>query len=155
LAIAHLERCGFTPDQFAEFHPGGSLGRKSFLRVRDLALTGDAVPLVPCGTPLSQAIDVISLGGLGCVLTKNDSTTELGIFTDGDLRRLIASKVELADKTIGDVALAKPKSIESRELASTALRVMEENRITVLVITEEGRLTGLLHLHHLLRAGLG
>jgi arabinose-5-phosphate isomerase len=154
LAIANLERCGFTVDQFAEVHPGGSLGRKSLLRVRDLMLTGDEIPLIDSGVPLSKAIETMSAGGLGCVLTKPNSNIWCNIFTDGDLRRLIASGVKLADVTIGQVATSNPKSIEAHELAAKALHLMEENRIMVLVVTDEGNVCGILHMHHVLRAGL-
>ncbi|QDS91730.1 Arabinose 5-phosphate isomerase KdsD [Roseimaritima multifibrata] len=154
LAISHLERRGFTADQFAGFHPGGSLGRKSLLRVRDLMLTEDAVPLIDYSTPLSTAIETMSSGGLGCILSRSEKDSQWSIFTDGDLRRLIASSVNLTDKTIGQVATANPKSIEAQELAAKALHLMEENRIMVLVVTEEGKNSGILHMHHVLRAGL-
>ncbi|MDG2223952.1 MAG: KpsF/GutQ family sugar-phosphate isomerase [Rubripirellula sp.] len=154
LAIAHLERRGLTADQFAEFHPGGSLGRKSFLRAQDLMLSGDAMPIVDNAMPLIKAIGTMSKGGLGCLLVSSDTESELGVFTDGDLRRLIEANREIANTTVGDVASLDPKSIESHQLASKALHLMEEHRIMVLVVTENDKLAGILHMHDLLRAGL-
>ncbi len=155
LAIALLGARGFTEDDFALSHPGGSLGRKLLLRVSDVMTTGDAIPSVPTGTSLSDTLLEISRKNLGMAVIVDADHTLGGIFTDGDLRRAIDDDVDIRTARVDDVMTVGGQSIAGDALAATAVRLMQEHAITVLpVLDEQQQITGVLHMHMLLAAGV-
>ncbi len=155
LAIALLEARGFTAEDFAFSHPGGTLGKKLLLKVADVMQSGDAIPKVSQDTPLSTALLEISAKGLG-MTTIIDQTGKLaGIFTDGDLRRALDSRVDINDTGIVELMSTGAKTATSGMLAAEALKIMEEFEITSLVVSDNGEdIDGVLHLMHLLHAGI-
>lgn len=151
MAIALLEARGFTPNDFSVLHPGGKLG--AMLKfVRDLMHAGDAVPLLPLGTLMSEALVEMSAKGFGCVGIIDAQGQLAGIVTDGDLRRNMRS--DLMSARVDDVMTRKPKTIAPVMLASEALEILNSSKITALIVTEGSRPVGILHLHDLLRAGV-
>lgn len=155
LAMALVVKRGFTKEQFAIFHPGGHLGRRLLLHVKDIMHVGDALPLVSPETSLRDAIYVMTTAGLGTTFVVTDGDHLVGIFTDGDVRRLLQREANPLGNLIGDVMTEHPKFIAADALAAEALRLMEDNSITVLpVVTDRGQIRGALHLHDLVRAGL-
>ncbi|NKB53717.1 MAG: KpsF/GutQ family sugar-phosphate isomerase [Rhizobiaceae bacterium] len=149
IAVALLENREFTADQFSVFHPGGQLGAK-LLHVRDLMHSGDALPLVESGTQMMQAILQISQKGFGCVGVVKDQTL-IGIITDGDLRRSLSTS--LLDEKVDDVMTADPQTITGDLLAAEALEILNQRKITALMVTKSQKPIGILHLHDLLRVG--
>ncbi len=155
LAIALLEARGFTAEDFAFSHPGGTLGRKLLLKVEDIMHRGDAIPRVEPETPLAQALLEVSRKGLGMTTVIGKDGRLAGIFTDGDLRRALDARIDLNTTPIADLMTTGAKTTAPGVLAAEALRVMEENQITSLVvIAEDGAICGVLHLMSLLHAGL-
>lgn len=156
LAVALLESRGFTEEDFARSHPAGSLGRRLLLRIEDLMHTGDAVPRVLATASLSDALLEMSRKGLGMTTVVNDEEQVVGVFTDGDLRRLLDhGEVEIRRLTVGEVMHPGCSTITSDRLAAEALRLMDEKRINALPVTNaEGRVVGALNMHDLLRAGV-
>ncbi|GMR00648.1 MAG: KpsF/GutQ family sugar-phosphate isomerase [Zetaproteobacteria bacterium] len=153
LAVVVLEQRGFSPDDFARFHPAGSLGRK-LMRVGDLMHKGAELPLVQSGTPLKDAIVTMSSHRMGItgVLVEDRLA---GCISDGDLRRMMESgDLDLA-RPVGELMHRSPQTIAADHLASEAVRLMENKKITaVFVLDENGKPTGVVHLHDLLRAGV-
>jgi arabinose-5-phosphate isomerase len=155
LAMALVEARGFSQDDFAQFHPGGSLGRRLLLRARELMHAGAEMPQVNASTPMRQALLEITGKRLGCAVVVDEEGRLLGIFTDGDLRRLSQAREDFLDLAIGTVMGKSPKTIEGDALATAALARMEEHAITQLVVLDsERRPEGVLHLHDLLKAGI-
>jgi arabinose-5-phosphate isomerase len=155
LAIALLEARGFTAEDFAFSHPGGTLGKKLLLKVEDIMERGDAVPRVSATTPLSRALLEISAKGLGMTTVVDEEGRLVGIFTDGDLRRALDARVDINSVPISDLMSRGAKTARREMLAAAALKTMEEHEITSLVVTENGRdVDGVLHLMHLLHAGI-
>jgi arabinose-5-phosphate isomerase len=154
LAVALLEARGFTPDDFARSHPGGALGRKLLLHVSDVMRTGEAQPLVSPSAPLAEGLVVMSKKGLGmCVIV--DGGRMLGVFTDGDLRRVLDRQADVHRITMREVMNSPGKSVKAHELAAEAAHLMEKYRITALpVVDDGGTLIGALNVHDLLRAGV-
>jgi arabinose-5-phosphate isomerase len=153
LAVALLDARGFREEDFARSHPGGALGRKLLTHLSDIMRTGDAVPRVGPGTPFPQVMREMSLKGLGVTSVVGDDGKPLGVFTDGDLRRLIEKGVELRVMHARDVMTPNPKTIRNDALAAEAAQLMEQYRITsVLVVDAEGRLVGAINTNDLLRA---
>jgi len=153
LAVALLDARGFREEDFARSHPGGSLGRKLLMHVRDLMRSGDAVPRVPPATPFNALLREMTGKGLGFTAVVDDAARPVGIFTDGDLRRLIERGTELRTLTAADVMHTQPKLVSADALAVDAADVMERHRVTsVLVIDAEGRLVGALNSNDLMRA---
>jgi arabinose-5-phosphate isomerase len=151
LAIALLESRGFTALQFRDFHPGGRLG--ALLKfVRDFMHTGDEVPLVPAGTPMSEAIMKMTQKSFGCVGIVDAQGRLAGIITDGDLRRHMSGN--LLQQKVDTVMTAGPKTAQANQLASEILEVMNSSKITALFVVESQKPVGILHLHDLLRAGV-
>ncbi len=153
LAVALMERRAFTPERFAEFHPGGTLGAQ-LIRVADLMARGDKLPLIAETTPMAEALLVISQKGYGVVGTLDDEGRLNGIITDGDLRRHMNG---LLDRLARDVATPNPRTIHPERLAQEAVRVMNERKITCLFVTETDppvAPVGLIHMHDCLRAGV-
>ncbi len=149
LAMALLRRKGFREEDFAKLHPGGKLGKR-FLRVTDLMHAGDAVPAVRPSTSMHDVIYEMSKKGFGITaVTREDGILE-GVISDGDLRRLLEKDENLLRRTAADAMKRDPLTIEPGELASAALQIMEERKITSLFITgAERRLEGIIHLHDL------
>jgi len=155
LAIALLETRGFNAADFARSHPKGRLGRRLLLHVRDVMHTGDRVPYVLQTDTLSHAVVEMSRKGLGMTAIVDETHQVLGVFTDGDLRRVFDKKVDLHQVLITDVMTHGGKSVQADQLAVDALSVMQQYKITALLVTDAKRqLVGALHMHDLLRAGV-
>lgn len=156
LAMCLLEARGFKPEDFARSHPGGSLGRKLLTHVRDVMRSGHAVPQVPPHASLSELMREMSAKGLGAsAITQHtpNGAEIVGIFTDGDLRRLIESGAELRHLRAADVMRPSPRTVPTTALAVDAAQLMETHRISsVLVVDDFGRLCGALNTHDLMRA---
>lgn len=155
LAIALLEARGFTADDFAFSHPGGTLGRQLLLKVQDVMKTGDDIPIVTEDIKLSEALLEISNKRMGMTTVADKAGKFAGVFTDGDLRRAIDTRADINQSSIGQLMSKGAKTIEADMLAAAAMRIMEENEISSLVVLDEnGMLTGVLHLKDLLHAGI-
>ncbi len=150
LAVALLEARGFTADHFRTFHPGGQLGAK-LTHVGDIMHTGERVPLVPSGTGMREAILEISRKGFGCVGIVDNAGLLVGIVTDGDLRRHMES--DILSMSVDQVMTPAPKTIAPDTLAATALQIINSSSITNLMVVEDGKPAGIIHLHDLLRIG--
>ncbi len=151
LAIALLEGRGFTSVDFSVLHPGGKLG--AMLKyARDLMHSGDAVPLKPMGTRMSDALVEMSSKGFGCVGIVDAHGAIVGIVTDGDLRRHM--RPDLMTALVDDVMTKNPKTIPRDLLASEALEILNSSKITALIVTDANRPVGIVHLHDILRAGV-
>ena len=154
LAVALLEMRGFTEEDFALSHPGGSLGRRLLLRVSDLMRTGDRIPKVSPGTPVREGLLEMTRTGLGMTAIGGDDNVIGGIFTDGDLRRTIDSGCDLQKTIIDDVMTTNCKTINKDVLAAEAIHMMETNAVTALLVADEGvHLVGAFNVHDLLHAG--
>lgn len=153
LAVALLDARGFKTEDFARSHPGGALGRKLLTHVADVMRTGDALPVVRPDTGFSDMMRVMSGKGLGTAAVTDADGKVLGIFTDGDLRRLIEKGADMRGMTARDVMHTRPRTIHPEALAAEAADVMEQYRITlVLVVDQERRLVGAINSNDLLRA---
>jgi arabinose-5-phosphate isomerase len=153
LAVALLDARGFAEADFARSHPGGSLGRKLLMLVRDLMRHGPAVPVVGPEAPLPQVLREMSDKGLGFTAVVDDARQVLGIFTDGDLRRLIERGAELLALRAADVMHTGPKLVREDALAVDAAGLMEQHRITsVIVVDAHGAIVGALNSNDLMRA---
>jgi arabinose-5-phosphate isomerase len=149
LAMALLLRKGFKEEDFAFLHPGGKLGKR-FLRVSDLMHRGDEAPLVQESTSMHDVIYEMSRKGFGIAAVVDESRMLRGVISDGDLRRLLERDEQVLRYKAGDAMKKNPVTIDSRELASAALQIMEERKITSLFITGEGgRVEGIIHIHDL------
>jgi arabinose-5-phosphate isomerase len=154
LAMALLEAKGFSREDFARLHPGGTLGRK-LIKVREVMHAGDDLPRVPPEAPMRDAIYEMSRKRLGITAVTDTDGRLLGCITDGDLRRLLQADPNPLDHRAADCMTRDPKTIGAEELASAALRVLEEKRITSLFVVDEvGQLEGLVHVHDLWRLEL-
>ncbi|MGH8318034.1 MAG: KpsF/GutQ family sugar-phosphate isomerase [Steroidobacteraceae bacterium] len=155
LAVAVLEARGFTKQDFARAHPGGSLGRQLLLHVEDIMCSGDALPRVGPKTRLGEGLLEMSRKGLGMTVIVDDGNRILGVFTDGDLRRALDRQVDVHGATMSEVMTSPCKTISPQELAAEAVHLMELYRITALPVADgEGRLVGALNVHDLFRAGV-
>jgi len=155
LAVAILEARGFTEQDFARSHPGGSLGRRLLLHVEDVMRKGDEIPSVAPDALLKDGLVEMSRKGLGLTVIVDDTGRSLGVFTDGDLRRILDHPVDVHRTRMAEVMTSPGKAIGPRELAAEAVHMMELHRITALpVIDAAGRLIGALNVHDLLRAGV-
>lgn len=155
LAVAVLEARGFTEEDFARSHPGGSLGRRLLLHVEDVMRSGEQLPAVGPETLLSEGLLEMSRKGLGMTTVVDDSGRVLGIFTDGDLRRALDGQVDVHETRMRDVMVTGCKVSYPRMLAAEAVHMMETHRITALpVVDSAGILVGALNVHDLLRAGV-
>src|SRR3974390_822061 len=151
LAIALLESRGFTALEFAKFHPRGKLGAM-LKHPSDLMHTGDAFPIKPVGTIMSEALVEMSAKGFGCVAIVDRNGHLAGIITDGDLRRQM--RPDLMRLPVEDIMTTNPKVVDRYSLASEALELLNSVKITTLIVTEAGKPVGIIHLHDLLRAGV-
>ena len=155
LAIAMLEARGFTAEDFAMSHPGGSLGRKLLLRVEDLMHTGDEIPAVTPDTSLTDGMLEVSGKGLGMTGICDADGKLVGVFTDGDLRRTLDHGVDIRTATMEQVMTAGAKTVSPGMLAAEAVHIIEQHKINALLVTDDtGRLVGALNIHDLFRAGV-
>jgi arabinose-5-phosphate isomerase len=151
LALALLERRGFTASDFRVFHPGGSLGA-SLSHVKDVMHRGDELPLVKTGTPMPEAMRIHSHKHFGCVIVENEDGTLAGIITDGDLTRNVDRP--MATLKVDDIMTRSPKTVSPDQLLGATLALLNEARIGAVIVVEENRPVGLVHFHDLLRAGV-
>ncbi|MDQ1343238.1 MAG: arabinose-5-phosphate isomerase [Pseudomonadota bacterium] len=155
LAVAILEARGFTEQDFARSHPGGTLGRRLLLHVEEVMRRGADLPAVGPDTPLSAGLMEMSRKGLGMTTVVDESRRVLGVFTDGDLRRALDRQLDLHATPMREVMTASPKTARPRMLAAEAVHLMDAHRITALpVVDDAGTLVGALNVHDLLRAGV-
>lgn len=153
LAIALLQARGFTQEDFALSHPGGALGRRLLLKVRDLMHTGTGIPAVGPDTPLTEALLEMTRKGMGLTAVTGDDGRILGIFTDGDLRRVMDRGVDVRGTRIAEVMTPDCKTVAPELLAAEALAVMQDTRINaLLVVDQDRRLIGAINMHDLLKA---
>jgi arabinose-5-phosphate isomerase len=155
LAVALLDARAFQPEDFALSHPGGTLGRRLLLRVQDVMHTGDQIPKVMYSQTIKQALIVISSGGLGMTTIVDEQQKLLGLFTDGDLRRILDQEEYDLNQPIERVMIRNPRTCTADKLAAEALAIMERDKINgLIVIDEESHVIGALNMHDLLRAGV-
>lgn len=155
LAIALLEQRGFTAEDFAFTHPGGALGRRLLTRVSDVLVTGNDVPRVTTDTSLADALMEISAKGLGMSTVIDGNGHLLGIFTDGDLRRALEQNHDLSTTQVGSVMSSGAKTIDANALAAEAVTRMENDSISALIVVDEhSKVTGVVQLLALLKAGI-
>ena len=153
LAVALLEAKGFSAEDFAFSHPGGSLGRRLLLKVQDVMHAGDEIPIVSPDTPLTEALYEISSKGLG-MTTVQENGQLLGIFTDGDLRRTFDANADIRTLTIGHVMTKGGISTQPNILAAAAVKLMQDHSITSLIVQDNQQVVGVLTMHNLLLAGV-
>lgn len=159
LAVALLHASGFNAEDFARSHPGGKLGKKLLTYVSDIMRSGKDLPIAAADETLLQAIVKISDGGMGLVIITDEKQSILGVFTDGDLRRLFDEKqgqsLDLSIMRLIDYMHASPMTLSHNALAAEALQLMDEKRISALpIVDENSRLVGAINMHDLLRAGI-
>ncbi len=156
LAVTLLEKKNFTAEDFAMFHPGGNLGKRLLLKIEELAIIGKQIPSISVNASLNEAILEMTTKRLGATCVVDTNGNLAGIITDGDLRRLLQKTTNVADLTAAQVMSKNPKTIRKGTLASIALQEMEQFSITQLIIVDDERKPyGVVHLHDLVRAGLG
>ncbi|AKF25827.1 hypothetical protein YH65_10845 [Sulfurovum lithotrophicum] len=155
LAVALMHKRGFRKEDFASFHPGGSLGKRLFVKIKDLMRT-ENLPVIKENTPLKEAVVAMSEGKLGTVLVVDENDAFTALLSDGDLRRALMREDFSMEQPVVDYATQHPKSYSNTELlASEALEIIENERIQLLPITDEaGKIIGVLHIHDLVNAGI-
>lgn len=155
LAIALLETRGFTEEDFALSHPGGSLGRRLLLHVSDIMHTGDAIPIVLNSDLISSALIEMTEKKLGMTAVLNQDRQFVGIFTDGDLRRMLKDNIDIHSTPIEDVMTTSAATISANKLAVEAIQTMQQKQINALLVTNDNNeVIGALNMHDLLKAGL-
>ena len=153
IAVCLMHARGFSADEFAKFHPGGTLGKKLYLKVSDLALHNQK-PHVKETDTLKDVIVEITKNRLGATAVLNENKNIAGIITDGDLRRMLEKNILLQDVTAKDIMSLNPKTISQNELAVNALDLMRKNDISQLLVVDGENYTGIIHLHDLVREGI-
>ncbi|WKY57765.1 arabinose-5-phosphate isomerase KdsD [Vibrio sp. SNU_ST1] len=154
LAVALLQARGFTAQDFALSHPGGALGRQLLLKLDDIMHTGDALPIVAPDALVRDALLEISQKGLGMTAIVDEDGQMAGIFTDGDLRRILDKRIDIHNTQIGDVMTLNPTVAEPNMLAVEGLNLMQAKSINGLMLCDNGKLVGALNMHDLLKAGV-
>ncbi|MGB9429362.1 MAG: KpsF/GutQ family sugar-phosphate isomerase [Gammaproteobacteria bacterium] len=155
LAVTLLSTRGFTQEDFARSHPGGSLGRRLLLRVEDIMHTGDSIPSVAQGTPLSKALMEMTRKGLGMTVIVDKHQQVAGVFTDGDLRRALDKEINVHRTSVDEVMTRDCATVRADVLTGEAIHLMNMRRITALPVVNENKiLIGALHMHDLVRAGV-
>jgi arabinose-5-phosphate isomerase len=155
LAVALLDARGFTPEDFALSHPGGALGRRLLLKISDVMRSGEQIPRVAPGTPLTAALLEMTHKGLGMTAVVDADGGIVGIYTDGDLRRTLERGIDVRVARIDEVMTRGGRTVAADHLAAEAVRLMEQYKIAVLMVTDNaGRLVGAIHMQDLLRAGV-
>ena len=153
LAIAAMHAKGFTKEDFARSHPGGALGRRLLTHVRDVMRTGDQVPVVREDVSVLDAVREITAKHIGMTAVVDNENRVTGVFTEGDLRRLIEARGDIRAIAIRDVMTKTPKTVKADAMAAAAARILEESLVNQLLVTDDaGHLTGALHLHDLMSA---
>ena len=152
LAICLLSLRGFTSNDFAKYHPGGSLGKKLYLRVRDIS-SANMKPQVSPDMDVRKVIVEISEKMLGATAVIEDGKI-IGVVTDGDIRRMLNKYDNINGLTAGDIMSKNPKSIQADAMAVDAMEVMEKNSISQLLVEEDGEYAGVIHLHNLIKEGI-
>lgn len=153
LAVTLMELKGFKDGDFAKFHPGGTLGKKLYLRVADVFINNEKPAVLP-GQSLKEVIVEITKKRLGVTAVVDEQQNLIGIITDGDLRRMLEKNADIEKVAAKDIMTLHPKSILEEELAITALDMMRKNSITQLIVTKGQKYTGVIHIHDLLKEGL-
>jgi len=153
LAIALLESRGFTSKDFAKYHPGGTLGKRLYLRVSDLMIKKD-LPIIHYDSFIKDVIVEISSKRMGSAAIVDDNDDLAGIVTDGDLRRLLEKTTDISQSKVKDIMSSSPKTIESEEYAVNALRKLEDNNILQLIVVDGKKVIGFVHLHDILKEGI-
>ncbi len=153
IAICLMYARGFSADEFAKFHPGGTLGKKLYLKVSDLSLQNEK-PQVTETSSLKDVIVEITKKRLGATAVLNDNNFVTGIITDGDLRRMLEKNIDVKNISAKDIMAVNPKSISPNELAVDALDIMRKKNISQLLVIDEGKYAGIIHLHDLVREGI-
>ena len=153
LAVCLLKMRGFSPEDFAKYHPGGSLGKKLYLTVEDV-FDKNLRPWVKPDETIQNTIINISQNRLGATVVLDEQEHLMGIITDGDVRRMVEKGGPLGDLRAGDIMSHNPKVIEKSELAIKAFGIMEKNKITSVIVLDEGKYAGLIHIHDVLREGI-
>jgi arabinose-5-phosphate isomerase len=153
IAVALMELKGFSSDDFAKFHPGGTLGKRMYLRVQDLFIHNEQ-PKVRADAPLKKVIMEMTSKRLGATAVVNDENALLGIITDGDLRRMLEKNMQAEKITAENIMTKKPVTIDANALAVEALDILRKHGITQLIVTDKLRYAGFIHLHDLIREGI-
>ena len=153
VAICLMYSRGFSADEFAKFHPGGTLGKKLYLKVSDLSLNNEKPYVTETGS-LKDIIVEITKNRLGATAVIDKNKNIAGIITDGDLRRMLEKSISLQDITAKAIMTAKPKTISKNELAIDALDLMRKNNISQLLVVDNEKYAGIIHLHDLVREGI-
>jgi len=153
LAVCLMELKGFNSKDFARYHPGGTLGRKLYLRVVDLTAQ-NAKPSVQKNTDIPKVITEITRSRLGAVAVVDNQKNLEGIITDGDIRRMLEKTTRIDELCAADIMSGSPKTIEAERLAVDALEIMRQNNINQLLVVDQGKYAGVVHLHDLVREGL-
>lgn len=153
LAVCLLDCRDFTSKDFAKYHPGGALGKKLYLKVEDLSVQNER-PQVHPDDPVKKVILEISSKRLGATAVVSDSGDLMGVITDGDLRRMLERSDSIAALKAADIMNNTPKKIEGSELAIQAMALLEKHNITQLIVTEDGKYKGFVHLHDLIKEGI-
>ena len=154
IAVALLEKRGFTKEDFAKSHPGGSLGKKLLLSVQDIMHKGDEIPAVYETDKLASGLVEMSQKALGMTVVLNQKDNLVGIFTDGDLRRTLENKIDIQKTRMKEVMTKDPYVIKKETLAYNAVAKIQEKKITSLIIVERKKVIGALNIHDLFRAGV-
>jgi arabinose-5-phosphate isomerase len=153
LAVCLMELNEFSGHDFAKYHPGGNLGKRLYLRVSDLSANNEQPKVLPQAT-LKEVIVEITAKRLGVTAVVNDTDEVLGIITDGDLRRMLEKTNDLTNITAASILSQNPKTIETTMLAVEALEILRDHNISQLLVTENGKYSGILHIHDLIREGI-
>ena len=153
LAVCLLESKGFTPEDFARYHPGGSLGKQLYLKVQDI-VDSQQIPKVKESASLSEVIVEISSKRLGATAVVNDQDLLKGIITDGDLRRMLQKTLDIGSLCAADIMTVNPKTISSGEFAIRAMNLMRNHNITQLVAMNGDKIAGFVHIHELMKEGI-
>ncbi|WP_046745252.1 KpsF/GutQ family sugar-phosphate isomerase [Kordia zhangzhouensis] len=153
LAICLLELRGFSSKDFAKYHPGGALGKKLYLRVNDLSSVNQK-PKVFSTSSVKDVIVEISKGMLGATAVINEKEEIIGVITDGDIRRMLSKNDFIGDLTAANIMSSNPKRISNEAMAVEALEMMEDNGISQLMVEEDGKYAGIVHLHDLVKEGI-
>ena len=155
LAVSLLDARGFTRDDFALSHPGGSLGKRLLLRVSDIMHVNEEMPAVPATALIGQALLEMTEKKLGMTAIVDESNKVIGIFTDGDLRRTLARNIDIQNTVISEVMTPQCTLISANILAAEAMQIMEQKRINALIVVDENNIAvGALNMHDLIRAGI-
>ncbi len=154
LAVCLLKKRGFSYEDFLVFHPSGALGKGILYKVSDLMLKDENLPLVNENIQFLEAVKLISEKKLGCAFVINSDKSLKGVITDGDIRRILLKHGNIENLKVKDVMVLNPKYVNTDDLAAKALSIMEKYSITSLGVVEDNKLTGIIHIHDLLKAGV-